>query len=83
MLAHSAGHCSSRAESKAADGTVLDVRWQCMRGALKQAKHGERIFRSLYGQSKGTDTFWLDRCALPASTASCPIAHAGLPLGRV
>ncbi len=61
---------------------MLDVRWQCMRGALKQATHGERIFRSLYGRSKGTDTFWLDRCALPAQdSAACPDVDEALPQG--
>ena len=65
-----AGHCSNRSGSNTADSTVLDVRWHCMRGALQQASHGERIFRSLYGQSSGTDTFWLDRCALLAPSFS-------------
>ena len=60
------GHCSTGAEADTAAGTVLNVRWRRMQGALKHASHGERIFRSLYGQSRGTDTFWLDRCSAEA-----------------
>ena len=56
-----AGHsCSSTAESAAASAP-LAVRWHRMQGMLKHAGDGERIFRALYGQSRGEHTFWLDR----------------------
>ena len=57
-----AGHSCSRAEAKSVATTALDVRWHCMPGVLQHANHGERIFHSLYGNSRGEDIFWLDRC---------------------
>ena len=57
-----AGHSCSEVEAKFVASTELDVRWHCMPGVLRHANHGERIFRTLYGHSRGEDTFWLDRC---------------------
>ena len=56
-----AGHCLGQAASHAESKANLRPEWTRLPGLLRAHTDGEAIFRALYGQDDGHNTFWLDR----------------------